>query len=88
LFSSRDKEDGGVGWPCFTKPLVLENVSGKYENGAEVRSSYHYGNLYLGHIYSDSSKPAHLRYCIDSGNLLFIPRQELQNDKIFTGDKN
>jgi methionine-R-sulfoxide reductase len=81
LFSSRDKYDSGTGWPSFTKPLEKGNVkpnSGLLLGGflgIEVRSVH--ADSHLGHVFSDGPPPAHLRYCMNSAAMRFIPAEKL-----------
>ena len=80
LFSSKDKFDSGTGWPSFTKPLVPENVREieKPYGSAEVRSRK--ANSHLGDKFHDGPPPTHLRYCLDSAALRFIPAADLAKD--------
>ena len=80
LFSSLDKYDSGTGWPSFTKPLDPANVkktSGRSVDffGVEVRSAH--ANSHLGHVFEDGPPPAHLRYCMNSAAMRFIPADRL-----------
>jgi methionine-R-sulfoxide reductase len=81
LFSSLDKYDSGTGWPSFTKPLEQGNVkpnSGLLLGGflgIEVRSVH--ADSHLGHVFSDGPPPAHLRYCMNSAAMRFIPAEKL-----------
>ena len=81
LFSSLDKYDSGTGWPSFTKPLEKDNVkpnSGLLLGGflgIEVRSVH--ADSHLGHVFSDGPPPAHLRYCMNSAAMRFIPAEKL-----------
>jgi peptide methionine sulfoxide reductase msrA/msrB len=76
LFSSLDKFDSGCGWPSFTQPVdkqrVVEHTDTSFGmSRTEVRSQI--ANSHLGHVFEDGPGPTHLRYCINSASLRFIP---------------
>ncbi len=79
LFSSLDKYDSGTGWPSFTKPIDMQNVVEKKEDGplarTEIKSSQ--AGSHLGHVFPDGPGPEGDRYCINSASLKFIPKEEM-----------
>lgn len=81
LFSSLDKFDSGCGWPSFTQPLSGTNVMERSDDTfgmdrTEVRSSL--ADSHLGHVFDDGPGPTHLRFCINSASLRFIPVDKME----------
>lgn len=84
LFFSKDKYDSGTGWPSFVKPISLDVVTLKEDNGifakrTEVRSRY--ADSHVGHVFTDGPQDrGGMRYCMNSAALRFVPRASMEKE--------
>ncbi|MCG8529334.1 MAG: peptide-methionine (R)-S-oxide reductase MsrB [Desulfovibrionales bacterium] len=83
LFSTTDQFDSGSGWPAFTKPIDMKYITLRkkfsfFGETYEVRSKT--SDSHLGDRFTDGPPPSHLRYCIDSAALRFIPYGDMKKE--------
>ncbi len=82
LFLSKDKFDAGCGWPSFTRPIDVNEITEvvDYRHGmirTEVRSTR--ADAHLGHVFEDGpDETGGLRYCINSASIRFIPKDQME----------
>lgn len=77
LFSSESKFVSGTGWPSFYEPITPDAIAYKEDYSwlgkkrIEIVDSK--SGSHLGHVFEDGPEPTGLRYCMNSGALIFVP---------------
>jgi peptide-methionine (R)-S-oxide reductase len=78
LFTSEEKFESGCGWPSFKMPFDSTTCDYHQDNTygmsrTEVTCKKCGGHL--GHVFDDGPPPTGMRYCINSGALIFEKKE-------------
>lgn len=76
LFASNAKFNSGTGWPSFFQPFDPDHVKNLEDTShgmrrVEIRCAR--CDAHLGHVFDDGPPPTHLRYCLNSVSMEFLP---------------
>lgn len=78
LFTSEEKFDSGCGWPSFSLPWDSTAVNYHDDNTYGMKRTEvtcKKCNGHLGHVFDDGPPPTNLRYCINSGAMIFVKEE-------------